>query len=105
PRSSSAATCPGTASTTTRAPSCSPASTTTSATTSSTATPNGSWGCPGTGGGRDPRPTTGGVNRMGLHDRLAATTTCYLPYPLEDALRGIADAGFRHVELAAIRGV
>ena len=42
---------------------------------------------------------------MKLPNRLAATTTCYLPYSLEDALSGLADAGYRHVELAAIRGI
>jgi len=38
-------------------------------------------------------------------NRLAATTTCYEPYSLEEALAGIAAAGFRYVELAAIRGI
>lgn len=38
-------------------------------------------------------------------NRLAATTSSYAPYGLEEALAGIAAAGFRHVELAAIRGV
>src|SRR4051812_4218102 len=42
---------------------------------------------------------------MKMPNRLAATTTCYLSYPLEEALAGIAAAGYRHVELAAIRGV
>lgn len=36
---------------------------------------------------------------------LAVTTISYLPYPLGDALRGIAAAGFQKVELAAIPGV
>jgi sugar phosphate isomerase/epimerase len=40
-----------------------------------------------------------------MPNRLAATTTCYAPYRLEEALAGIASAGFRFVELAAIRGV
>jgi L-ribulose-5-phosphate 3-epimerase len=35
---------------------------------------------------------------------LAATTNCYHPYNLDDALRGIAAAGFRSVELAALQG-
>jgi L-ribulose-5-phosphate 3-epimerase len=42
---------------------------------------------------------------MSILDRLAATTTCFLPYPLDDALEGIAAAGYRRVELASIRGV
>ncbi len=42
---------------------------------------------------------------MKLPNRLAATTTCYLPYALEDALSGLAEAGYRHVELTAIRGI
>ena len=42
---------------------------------------------------------------MKLPNRLAATTTCYAPYSLDEALAGIAAAGFRHVELAAIRGI
>jgi len=42
---------------------------------------------------------------MKLPNRLAATTTSYAPYSLEEALAGIADAGYRYVELAAIRGV
>src|SRR5262245_42084459 len=42
---------------------------------------------------------------MKMPNRLAATTTSYAPYSLEEALVGIAGAGFRHVELAAIRGI
>lgn len=42
---------------------------------------------------------------MKVTNRLAATTTCYAPYRLEEALAGIAGAGYRYVELAAIRGV
>ncbi len=42
---------------------------------------------------------------MKMPNRLAATTTCYAPYKLEEALAGIADAGFRYVELASIRGI
>jgi sugar phosphate isomerase/epimerase len=42
---------------------------------------------------------------MKMSNRLAATTTCYAPYSLEEALAGIAEAGFRYVELAAIRGI
>jgi L-ribulose-5-phosphate 3-epimerase len=42
---------------------------------------------------------------MKMLNRLAATTTCYAPYSLAEALAGIAGAGFRYVELASIRGV
>jgi len=35
---------------------------------------------------------------------LAANTVCYKPYGLEEALEGIATAGYRYVELAAIPG-
>src|SRR5436190_11918181 len=42
---------------------------------------------------------------MKLRNRLAANTTSYGTYNLEDALAGIASAGYRYVELAAIRGV
>lgn len=42
---------------------------------------------------------------MKLPNRLAAVTSSYLPYSLEEALAGIAAAGFRFVELAAIRGI
>jgi sugar phosphate isomerase/epimerase len=42
---------------------------------------------------------------MKMPNRLAATTTSYAPYCLEEALAGIAEAGYRHVELTAIRGV
>jgi sugar phosphate isomerase/epimerase len=42
---------------------------------------------------------------MKLPNRLAATTTCYEPYSLEEALAGIAAAGFHHVELTSIRGL
>src|SRR5262249_54308580 len=42
---------------------------------------------------------------MKLGNRLAATTTCYAPYRLEEALAGIAESGFRHVELTSIRGI
>jgi L-ribulose-5-phosphate 3-epimerase len=42
---------------------------------------------------------------MNMPNRLAATTTSYAPYLLEEALAGIAGAGFRYVELAAIRGI
>jgi sugar phosphate isomerase/epimerase len=38
-------------------------------------------------------------------NRLAANTSSYAPYALEEALAGIAAAGFRYVELAAIPGV
>lgn len=38
-------------------------------------------------------------------NRLAATTTSYEPFSLEEALAGIAASGFRYVELAAIRGI
>ena len=40
---------------------------------------------------------------MKLPNRLAATTTSYEPYGLEEALAGIAASGFRYVELAAIQ--
>src|SRR5438552_13388051 len=40
-----------------------------------------------------------------LPNRLAANTSSYMPYRLEEALAGIAAAGYRFVELAAIRGV
>jgi sugar phosphate isomerase/epimerase len=42
---------------------------------------------------------------MKLANRLAATTSCYAPYGLEEALGGIASSGFRYVEIAAIRGI
>src|SRR5262245_55052010 len=42
---------------------------------------------------------------MKLSNRLAANTSSYAPYSLEEALAGIAASGFRHVELAAIRGI
>jgi sugar phosphate isomerase/epimerase len=42
---------------------------------------------------------------MKWQNRLAATTSSYAPYGLEEALAGIAASGFRHVELAAIPGV
>jgi L-ribulose-5-phosphate 3-epimerase len=42
---------------------------------------------------------------MKMPNRLAATTTSYAPYSLEEALAGIAGAGYRYVELAAIRGI
>jgi len=42
---------------------------------------------------------------MKLPNRLAATTSSYGPYTLEEALAGIAASGYRYVELAAIRGV
>ena len=42
---------------------------------------------------------------MKFINRLAATTTSYGTYSLEEALTGIAAAGFRFVELTAIRGV
>jgi sugar phosphate isomerase/epimerase len=42
---------------------------------------------------------------MKLPNRLAATTSSYEPYSLEEAVAGIAESGFRHVELAAIPGV
>jgi sugar phosphate isomerase/epimerase len=42
---------------------------------------------------------------MKMPNRLAATTTCYAPYSLEEALAGMAGAGFRYVELASIRGI
>jgi sugar phosphate isomerase/epimerase len=42
---------------------------------------------------------------MKLPNRLAATTSSYAPYGLEEALAGIAASGFRYVELAAIPGV
>jgi L-ribulose-5-phosphate 3-epimerase len=35
---------------------------------------------------------------------LAAHTNCFHGYDLDDALRGIADAGFRHVELTSVPG-
>lgn len=42
---------------------------------------------------------------MRMSNRLAANTSSYMPYSLEEALAGIAAAGYRYVELAAIRGV
>ncbi len=45
------------------------------------------------------------VTAMTMSNRLAATTTCYAPYSLEEALAGIAASGFRYVELAAIPGI
>ena len=39
---------------------------------------------------------------MKMPNRLAATTTSYGAYGLEEALGGIAAAGYRHVELAAV---
>src|SRR5262245_54846892 len=42
---------------------------------------------------------------MHLPNRLAANTSSYMPYSLEEALAGIAEAGYRYVELAAIRGI
>ncbi|HLJ09872.1 MAG TPA: sugar phosphate isomerase/epimerase [Planctomycetaceae bacterium] len=42
---------------------------------------------------------------MKMANRLAATTTSFAPYSLEEALEGIARAGYRFVELTAIRGI
>jgi len=42
---------------------------------------------------------------MRMPNRLAANTSSYMPYRLEEALAGIAAAGYRFVEVAAIRGV
>jgi L-ribulose-5-phosphate 3-epimerase len=42
---------------------------------------------------------------MTLGAPLAGHTMCYCPYSLEEALNGIAEAGFRGVELTAIPGV
>lgn len=39
-----------------------------------------------------------------LNYPLAASTNCYHPYTLDEALRGIAAAGYRYVELAALKG-
>lgn len=39
-----------------------------------------------------------------MNNPLAASTNCYHGYSLEEALNGIAQAGFRHVELSAVRG-
>jgi len=40
-----------------------------------------------------------------MQNRLGANTGSYYHHPVEQALEGIAAAGFRYVELAAIRGV
>lgn len=42
---------------------------------------------------------------MKAPNRLAANTSSYAPYSLEEALAGIAASGYRFVELAAIPGV
>jgi L-ribulose-5-phosphate 3-epimerase len=34
----------------------------------------------------------------------AAATICFKPFPLDDALRGLADAGFVNVEIGAVKG-
>ena len=39
-----------------------------------------------------------------MADRLAASTNCYHPYALEDALAGISGAGFSSVELNSVPG-
>ena len=39
-----------------------------------------------------------------MADRLAASTNCYHPYSLEDALSGISGAGFSSVELNSVPG-
>ena len=39
-----------------------------------------------------------------MQNQLGANTVCYQPYRLEDALDGIAAAGYRYVELASIPG-
>jgi len=41
---------------------------------------------------------------MKIPNLLGANTVCYKPYSLEEALAGIATAGYRYVELAAIPG-
>ena len=40
-----------------------------------------------------------------MQNKLGAHSGSYQPYRLEDALHGIASAGFRYVELSSIRGV
>ena len=45
----------------------------------------------------------GGV-RMTLKNRLGGHTNSYHTYSIEEALEGIAAAGYRYVELSAVRG-
>ncbi len=41
---------------------------------------------------------------MALKNRLGGHTNSYHTYSLEEALEGIAAAGYRYVELSAVRG-
>jgi hypothetical protein len=44
------------------------------------------------------------AERMTLKNRLGGHTNSYHTYSLEEALEGIAAAGYRYVELSAVRG-
>jgi len=40
-----------------------------------------------------------------LENKIGVSTSTYMGFPLEDALRGISRAGFSYIEIAAIKGI
>jgi sugar phosphate isomerase/epimerase len=55
-------------------------------------------------GGKRQSKHRGKNRRMALKNRLGGHTNSYHTYSLEEALEGIAAAGYRYVELTAVRG-
>src|SRR5271156_2111688 len=59
---------------------------------------------PSVGGPRDARNLERRDGAMALRNRLGGHTNSYHTYSLEEALEGIAAAGYAFVELSAVRG-